>query len=210
MAKITVEIESRVLPVSQDERDVAELFELTGLCEFNDDVETDNGFDVYVRSDYDRFATSVSHNTAGQVQSDQRSTAIIVTRTSDTELTRTTGTWTIDELKGYRAWCYDSSLPDGGTWFAVLSNTATIITIQSGTLPAIVNRVQVQAQSKIRHFVQLTPQCDFYGGFFQYRVVKKISSVDGKFNWFGVKGSAIPRNVDPEFFSGMGAISNGW
>ena len=215
MAKITMEIESRALYVSNDERDVAELFELTGMCEYADDAESDNDFDVAVRSDLDRYTTSVACDTAETAQSDQREAAITGTRTSATEFTRTAGTWTASTasvlgLKGYRARIYTDTAPDAGAWYDVLSNTTTKITVESGTIPAGCNRVQLQCRYKIRHHLQLTPRCDFYGSFFQYKVTKKISSFDGKFKWFGVRGSAIPRNVDPEFKAGFTAITNGW
>jgi hypothetical protein len=218
MAKITMEIESRALYVSNDERDVAELFELTGMCEYEDDAETTNDFDVVVRSDTDRYTNSVACDTEEQSQSDQRDAAITGSRTSATEFTRTAGTWTASSstapkvmgLMGYRAWIYNSATPDAGVWYNVLSNTTTKIVIESGSIASGCNRVQLQARTQIRHHIQLTPRCDFYGSFFQYKVTKKIASFDGKFKWFGVKGSAIPRNVDPEFRAGLGAISNGW
>lgn len=210
MSKITMEIESRCLYTSQDERQVSELFDLSGICEFADDIETNNDFDIAIRSDLDRFKASVAYDTSETVQSDQRDSAITGTRTSGTEFTRTSGTWTVDALKGYRAWFYISTAPDTGTWHDVLSNTTTKITVESGTILAGSTRVMLQAKTKIRHHIQITPRADFVGSFYQYKLTKKISNVDGKFKWFGLKGTAIPRNVDPEFFAGLGEISNGW
>jgi hypothetical protein len=94
----------------------------------------------------------------------------------------------------------------------VLSNTTTAITVESVTIVAGANRVQLQAKTKIRHHIQITPKLDFYGSFFQYKITKKISSVDGKFKWFGVNGNAIDRSRESEFIVGMGVtdISNGW
>jgi hypothetical protein len=216
MAKITMEIESRCLYSSNDERDVSELFELTGLCEYADDAESGNDFDINIRSDLDRFKTTVACDTAEQAQSDQTETEIIGTRTKDisdlyTQFTRTTGTWGVNALSGYRALVYNVSTPDSGNWYNISSNTATVITFEGeSVLVSGINRIKLQARTKIRHHIQLTPRCDFYGSFYQYKVTKQVSSVDGKFKWFGVKGSVLPRNVDPEFFAGMGANSNGW
>lgn len=210
MAKIVMELESRAIPISQNEKDVAELFELTGMCEFNDDAESDNDFDVYLRSDYDRQATTVDNATNGQVSSDQRASYIPATRVDDSQISRDNGSWVVDSLKGYRVWCYHFLTPEIGTWHVVLSNTANTITVKSGTIFATANRIQLQAQSKLRHHIQLNSKCDFYGSFFQYRVVKNISNVDGVFKWFGVKGTALPRNVDSEFFTASGDVTNGW
>jgi hypothetical protein len=209
MSKITVEIQSRCI-YPADEKQVSELFDLVGMCEYSDDVETDNDFDVEVRSDLDRFSATSAIDTAEQAQSDQRDAAITGTRTGDTVFTRSAGTWTINALKAYRAWIYNSASPDAGAWHDVLSNTTTTITVESGTIVAGANRVQLQVKTKIRHHIQITPRVDFYGSFYQYKVTKKISSVDGKFKWFGVKGNAVPRNVDSEFFAGTGEVSNGW
>lgn len=209
MAKITVEIESRCI-YPADEKQVSELFDLVGLCEYSDDVESNNDFDVEVRSDLDRFSTTTSIDTAEQAQTDQRDSTITGTRASDTEFTRSAGTWVVNALKAYRAWIYNSADPDNGSWYDVLSNSNVTITVESGTLVAGANRIQLQAKTKIRHHIQITPRVDFYGSFFQYKVTKKISSVDGKFKWFGVKGNSVPRNVDSEFFAGMGEISNAW
>jgi hypothetical protein len=185
------------------------------MCEYADDSESTNDFDVVIRSDSDRYTASVAIDTAEQAQSDQRDAAITGTRTSDTKFTRSAGAWTASSasvlgLKGYRAFIYKDTAPDSGTWHDVASNTTTEITVEAGPLVTGANRVQLQCRYKIRHHVQLTPRCDFYGSFFQYKVTKKISSFDGKFKWFGVKGNAIPRNIDPEFFAGIGANSNAW
>lgn len=212
MAKITVEIQSRCLYIGEDERRVAELFELTGFCEYGDDWETGNDFDVNLRSDLYRYSADVNVDTSETSQSDQRATAINGTRTSATEFTRGSGEWTADGLRGYRAWIYKNTAPEAGQWHDVLSNTTTKITIESGSIVTDADRVQLQSRTQIRHLIQLTPKVDFYGSFFQYKVTKKLSSTDGKFKWFGVKGSAIPRNVDPEFMAGMVSnnIENGW
>jgi hypothetical protein len=209
MAKITVEIESRCLYPS-DEQTVSELFDLIGLCEYGDDVETGNDFDVILRSDSSRFKNNIALNGSGlQSQTDQREAVINGTRTSATEFTRTAGTWVVNALVGYRVWVYVDSAPDAGEWFDVRSNTATVITVNSGPLLTACDRIKLQAKALLRHLVQLTPQADFYGSFFQYKVTKKIATT-GVFKWFGVKGNSIPRNIDPEFFAGMGVNSNGW
>jgi hypothetical protein len=211
MAKITVEIESRCLYPS-DEKQVSELFDLEGMCEYSDDIESENDFDIEIRSDLDRFTATFAIDTAEQAQTDQRDAAITGTRTDDTTFTRSAGTWVVNALKAYRAWIYNSASPDSGAWHDVLTNSAGTITVESGTLVAGANRVQLQAKTKIRHHIQITPKEDFYGSFFQYKVTKKISSVDGKFKWFGVSGNAIDRSRESEFIVGMGVtdISNGW
>jgi hypothetical protein len=208
MAKITVEIESRCLYPS-DEQTVTELFDLVGLCEYGDDVETGNDFDVALRSDANRLKNSLALDSGGTTtQADQREVEILGSITAPNSFARTTGTWTLSALVGYRAWIYNTATPDNGVWHEITANDATTFNTVLSTLAGY-NAVRLQARAAFRHLVQLTPKVDFYGSFFQYKVTKKLSAT-GLFKWFGVKGNSIPINIDPEFFAGMGANSNGW
>lgn len=64
-------------------------------------------------------------------------------------------------------------------------------------------------QPTLRHSIQVVPQVGFYGIFYQYTIKKRVPS-DGKFEFFGMRGNAVPVNADPEFIASLGEITNGW
>lgn len=208
MAKYDLIIESRHIYFGPEERNISELYSVNGSCEFGDDCEANNDFDVELRSDAYRHIQSVAYDTAESAYSGEKGSNISGGRISDTEFELAVPTWTADELIGYRVWAENTLVAGSGAWFDVTDNTATVLTI-SGTLPDFSNRINLQARAKIRHNIQIVPQPGFYGSFMKYKVTKKVP-VDGNFKWFGVSGEAIPTNLDPEFFAGAGISSAGW
>ena len=62
---------------------------------------------------------------------------------------------------------------------------------------------------KIRHSVQIVPQCGFFGNFYGYDIQKNVPA-DGNFKFFGVRGNCNPIPADPEFVAGLGTINDGW
>ena len=61
---------------------------------------------------------------------------------------------------------------------------------------------------RVRHNIQLVPQCGFYGSFFRFDVTKTCPT-DGFFNWNGCTLAAIPLNVDQEFMATFDNIVSG-
>lgn len=206
MAKRTFEVQSRPMFPSPDQSKLFELFDSNVICEYSDDTESTNDFDVAIKSDYSRYSESVAIDTA----QDSKTTlpAIAGSKTNTSYFTRDTGTWLTDDLVGFRVYLYEDGVEGSGSWFLITSNTTQTL-IVSGTVPNSANRAMVQARPVVRSNLQVTPRVDFYGNFFQYTVTKKIP-LDGNFKLFGFVGSAIEKNLDPEFFAGMGAISDGW
>jgi hypothetical protein len=208
MSKYVLSIESRDLFFDKSPESVAELVDVTAVCNFRDDGESNNDFDINVYSDSERFAESVSYNTSEQVNTEQKGGSISGTRTSATVFTRASGTWDVDALIGWRVFAYVDGSESSGSWLPIVDNNATTITI-SGTLPASCNRIKLQPKAKLRNFVQIIPRAGLWGTFFKYKIDKNVPS-DGFFNWYGVNMSCVKMNVDPEFFAGMGTVLNGW
>lgn len=60
--KYDLEIQSRYLYCSNDRIKFGELFDFTGFCDWADDTESDNDFDVELRSDKLRWKTEIEVN----------------------------------------------------------------------------------------------------------------------------------------------------
>ena len=202
MAKYTCEIDSRHIYSGPEERSVSELFELNASVEFGDDSESDNDFDIELKSDGSRFKEDVAYNTDKTVLTNQKGTSIAGTRTSDTRFTRTAGTWTASALLGYRVWAENTAVATSGMWIDISSNTTTSLVVD-GTLPTGCDQISLQAKPDIRHNIQIIPLPGFYGSFFKYKVTKKVPS-DGNFKWFNVTANAVLTNIDPEFIAKTG------
>ena len=77
------------------------------------------------------------------------------------------------------------------------------------TAIAAATDVDAADQYKVRNDVSLYPKPGFYGSFFKYTIQKKVPS-DGNFKFFGVNFSAVPLNLDAEFFADMSTITTPW
>lgn len=209
MAKYSVTVESRRLYVGPEENSVGEMFDAVAYCQFKDDAENNNDFDITHTSDSERLENVTAYDTGEEVVSNIKGAEIAGTRSNDTTFTRTAGSWTLDALIGWWAFCYVDGAEADGSWLKITDNTATAIVI-SGTLPASCDRIKLSARPKFRHSIQIVPQEGFWGTFFQYKVVKKIPT-DGYFRWSRWEGRAIPRpGIDPEFLAGAGSNDNAW
>lgn len=192
--------------VSQKKTQVAELLDAVLHCEFADDAEANNDFDITVVSDASRFTETVAYHSSEAIYTDHLGS--VEYNGTVVGAVFTGGSWTADQLKGYRCWAYKDDAVSAGAWHEIISNS--IGTITSATSFATgVNRIRLQARALIRHNIQLIPQPGFYGSFIKYTATKKLQS-DGNFKLFDFEANMIPVNVDPEFLAGMGAITNAW
>ena len=206
--KYDLKMESRPIYTSQDEVIVGELLSVDCRCEFRDDAELDNGFDVELRSDTDRFTESVDVDTNQQFVSNVKSAAVTGT-VSTIFFTRSSGEWVTGSLVGGWGYFYVSTAPGSGSWIKIFGNNTTFI-IAVSNLPSGCNRVAISARPYFRHNTQLIPKEGFFGTFFSLLLTKRISQ-SGFFKWFGHDSKIIPRpEIEAESLTGGGAITTGW
>ena len=210
MAKFTMTLHSRPLFLDESTRRIAgELFTAVGHCEYSDDAESENDFDVTIYSDRSRYSALMATDTALKTKTNLRGTAIAGTRSAATIFTRTAGTWTVDALIGWLVYAYVDTAPSAGAWFKVTDNNAGTLTI-SGTLTASCNRIALLNAPAIRQNIHMIPQEGFYGTYFQYKIQKKVPA-SGIFKWHRMDLDIIPRpNIEPEFFGAFASNTKAW
>jgi hypothetical protein len=210
MAKYTMTLHSRPLYLDDQTRRVpGELFTAVGHCDYSDDAEANNDFDVTLVSDGSRYSAVIANDTALQAKTNLRGTAITGTRTSGTIFTRTAGTWVVDAHIGWLAYAYIDTAPSAGGWFKITDNDGTTITI-TGTLTASCNRIALLNAPAIRQNIRMIPQEGFYGTYFQYKIEKKVPA-SGIFKWHRMDLDVVPRpNIEPEFIGALGTNQKQW
>lgn len=209
MAQYSVTLQSRRLYVGPEENSVGELFDSVAYCRFKDDAENNKDFDITLKSDAERLENVTAYDTGETVVSNIKGTAVSGTRTGDTTFQRDSGTWDVDALISWWAFCYENGAEADGSWLRINDNTADTIVID-GDLPDGCDRIKLSARPKFRHSIQIVPQEGFWGSFFQY-TVEKVVPTDGYFRWSRFEGRAIPRpGIDPEFLAGAGSNEYAW
>jgi hypothetical protein len=63
MAKYSIELQSRHIYAGPQETSVSELFEAKAICEWSDDAESENDFDITIESDRNRYSESAAIDT---------------------------------------------------------------------------------------------------------------------------------------------------